>query len=281
MMNISKSAIKNSAGSADATGIAGMKRFLDALYSRYNRREYAEGDPITYLYGYENPADREIVALIASSLAYGRVRQILRSVGAVLHRLPEPARFLRDAAALELEREFRGFKHRFTSGEDIAAMLSGAGKAISKFGSLNACFLEGFSPSDDTAFPALVRFRLELTGPSPGSGLSHLLPDPARGSACKRMNLFLRWMVRVDEVDPGGWRGVPRSKLIVPLDTHMHAIGLRLRFTARKQADKKAALEITSSLRGFHPADPIRYDFAMTRPGILGEMDGVVFPKDV
>ncbi len=278
--------MKKTPGSPEtaAAAVAGhprMKHFLDGLFSRYHRREFAAGDPITFLYMYNEPEDREIVALIASSLAYGRVRQILKSVDSVLARIPEPAEFIREAERQELQNLFSGFKHRFTGGVDLAAMLFGVSRVIRTHGSLNACFLEGFDRSDDTVFPALSHFRRALTGPSPGRGLSHLLPDPARGSACKRLNLFLRWMVRVDEVDPGGWRGIPRSRLIVPLDTHMHAIGKRLRFTARNQADRKTALEITSALKVFRPDDPVSYDFALTRPGILGEMDGVAFPEDI
>ncbi|MBW2545477.1 MAG: TIGR02757 family protein, partial [Deltaproteobacteria bacterium] len=94
------------------------------------------------------------------------------------------------------------------------------------------------------------------------------VPLPAKGSACKRLNLFLRWMVRRDDVDPGGWDDIPPSKLVIPLDTHMHRICLAFGFTKRKQADMKTALEITDSFRAIVPDDPVRYDFALTRLGI-------------
>ncbi|MCD6487215.1 MAG: TIGR02757 family protein, partial [Syntrophobacterales bacterium] len=100
-----------------------------------------------------------------------------------------------------------------------------------------------------------------------------LLPSPAKGSACKRLNLFLRWMVRHDDVDPGGWDDISSSKLIIPLDTHMHRICLALGITKRKQADMKTALEITRSFQVMAPHDPVRYDFALTRLGIRKDTD--------
>ena len=96
----------------------------------------------------------------------------------------------------------------------------------------------------------------------------HLVALPEKGSACKRMNLFLRWMVRNDNVDPGGWADVPLSKPIVPLDTHMHKIGLKLGFTSKKQANMDTALEITNVFKKFVPDDPVKYDFSLTRFGI-------------
>ncbi len=100
------------------------------------------------------------------------------------------------------------------------------------------------------------------------SDMTMLLPSPGKGSACKRLNLFLRWMVRSDDVDPGGWSGVDAGKLIVPLDTHMHRMGLEVGLTRRKQADMQAALEVTRAFRTIAPEDPVRYDFALTRLGI-------------
>ncbi|MCP4693017.1 MAG: DUF2400 domain-containing protein, partial [Desulfobacterales bacterium] len=101
----------------------------------------------------------------------------------------------------------------------------------------------------------------------------HLVALPEKGSACKRMNLFLRWMVREDAVDPGGWEGVPASSLIIPLDTHMHRIGLGLNFTKRKQANMRTALEITEAFKALYPDDPVKFDFALTRLGIRDDLD--------
>lgn len=246
---------------------------LETLYRDLNRRMYVRPDPLQFLYDFDGPADREVVALLASSLAYGRVRQILRGVSAVLGELgPHPARYLARTSPSGLRRALAGFRHRFNTGEHVAAMLAGAKRVIGRFGSLQACFREGLIPDDETILPALKMFVDRILEAAPGP-CGHLLPDPARRSACKRLNLMLRWLVRRDEVDPGGWEAVGAARLIVPMDTHMHRIARALGMTARKSADIRAALETTAAFRRISPGDPVRYDFALTRLGIRDEMD--------
>jgi uncharacterized protein (TIGR02757 family) len=251
---------------------------LEALYSRLNRREYVHPDPLEFLYKYDDPRDREVVGLVASSLAYGRVAQILASVERVLDRLgPRPARLIADASADELRASLAGFRHRFTTGDEVAAMLFGAGRLAREHGSLGGAFVSFMSPDDETVLPALGRFTCELS--SRGDlGACHLVPDPARGSACKRLLLYLRWMVRRDAVDPGGWEGVPAAKLIVPLDTHMFRLCRAMGFITRRQANARAALEATAAFRAIMPDDPVRYDFALTRLGINPEVKISDFP---
>ncbi|MGA1795157.1 MAG: TIGR02757 family protein [bacterium] len=240
---------------------------LDALYTRLNRREYVHPDPLECLYPYPDLHDREIVGLVASSLAYGRVAQILKSVSRVLGRMPQPFRFLMGASRASLDALYADFRHRFTTGEDLAALLYGARKAIERYGSLNACFRSGLRNEHETVLPALESFIRELSIQDTGR-CNTLLPSPDKGSACKRMNLFLRWMVRRDDVDPGGWEGVPPAKLLVPLDTHLYRIGCALHFTTRRQADMKTVLDITCAFRAICPEDPVRYDFSLTRLGM-------------
>jgi len=243
-------------------------RALEGLYSRLNRREYVHPDPLEFLYRYDDPRDREMAGLVASSLAYGRVAQILKSVERVLDRLgPRPARFVENARSDELRELFAGFRHRFTTGEELAAMLAGASRLAWKHGSLGEAFASFMAPCDETVMPALTRFACEL---STGGGLGrcHLVPDPGRGSACKRLLLYLRWMVRRDVVDPGGWERVSASKLVVPLDTHMFRLCRAMGLVTRRQADARAALEATAGFRRVAPDDPVRYDFALTRLGI-------------
>ncbi len=242
------------------------------LYATYNRREFVHPDPLEVLYNYEDLPDREIVGLVASALAYGGVRQILKSVNSVLDRMDSPYRFLRRASRQSLIETFRDFKHRFTTGEELATMLYGVKHVIEQHGSLQACFSKGLAEDDDTILPALAAFVKEVSAVFEGRPRS-LLPSPVAGSACKRLNLFLRWMVRQDEVDPGGWDTIPRSKLIVPVDIHMHRISLKLGLTARKQANLRTACEITSAFRAFDPEDPVRYDFCLTRFGIRDDLD--------
>ena len=252
---------------------------LDLLYSLYNHRDFVHPDPLEFLYDFPDLQDREIVALIASSLAYGRVAQILKSVSSVLQRMgPSPYLFLRDTPLNGILSSFSDFRHRFTTGEELSSMLWGARRAIERYGSLHQCFLAGYREQDETVLPALSAFVRALDFKT----LCHrrgFMPSPDRGSACKRLNLFMRWMVRDDEVDPGGWHLVPVSKLVVPLDTHMHRIGLMLNLTGRKQADMRAAMEITAAFRSMAPEDPVRYDFVLTRFGIRNDLDRATFLK--
>jgi uncharacterized protein (TIGR02757 family) len=249
------------------------KENLEALYASYNQRCFVHPDPLECLYRYEDPRDREIVALIASSLAYGKVEQILKSVSTILLRMgSSPLDFLRSSPFQTIHTAFESFKHRFTPGADISLLLWSARSMIRKYGSLHGCFMAGYQDDHETILPALSAFVRVLQGDR-SCCWSGFLPSPVRGSACKRLNLFLRWMVRKDEVDPGGWCGIPPSKLVVPLDTHMHRISLMLGLTKRNQADLRTAVEITQAFKGLSPEDPVRYDFVLTRFGIRPDMD--------
>ena len=249
------------------------KAELEALHRRYDSREWVHPDPLEFLYRYEDPEDREVVGFIASSLAYGRVAQILASVGKVLDPMGEsPARFLDETSPDRLASMFRAFVHRFTTGSELASMLAGLKKVRHRFGSLQRCFLKGHSPEDDTVIPALS-FLLNQVGAPGNSRCNSLLPLPERGSACKRHHLFLRWMVRKDGVDPGGWDPVSPAQLVIPLDTHMYRICFAWGFTARRNAGGAAALDATRAFRNIAPEDPVRYDFALTRLGIRKDRD--------
>lgn len=249
------------------------KEKLEALYASFNNRRFVHPDPLEFLYRYEDFGDREVVALIASSLAYGRVEQILKSVAAVLGRMgSSPVDFLCSSPVHRIHGTFEGFKHRFTPGSDLSSLLCSAKTMMQKYGSLHGCFMAGYDAHHETILPALCAFVALLHG-GRSCCWSGFLPSPERGSACKRLNLFLRWMVRKDEVDPGGWPGIPPSKLVVPLDTHMHRISLMLGLTKRNQAGLRTAVEITQAFREISPEDPVRYDFALTRFGIRPDMD--------
>jgi uncharacterized protein (TIGR02757 family) len=245
---------------------------LEELYRKYNRKAFIHPDPLEFVHRYSDPVDREVVAWVASSLAYGRVQQILRSVSEVLERMgSSPGRFLLLQSPNSLKALFKDFRHRFTTGSELAGFLGSIGDAIRRYGSLEACLLSGYRADDADILPALTHFVEVLQcgcGNGPGS---MFLPTPLKGSACKRLHLFLRWMVRKDEVDLGVWKNVDRAKLIVPLDTHMFRIAREFQLTNRKQADMRAALEITMAFRTVCPEDPVKYDFALTRPGIRRE----------
>ena len=250
-----------------------LKKALDNLYDRYNWKRYVDPDPLVFLYDYPDVGDREIVGLISSSLAFGGVRQIMASIEKVLSPMgPSPRDFVTDTSAKKMEKIYGGFKHRWATGEDLVQMLTGARSMIKKYGSLEKGFMEGMSDSDEDVIPAMARFTSEIVCFDSGAGVC-LIPDPCRKSACKRLNLFLRWMVRSDRVDPGGWEGIPASKLLIPLDTHMYRFASLLGLTDRKQANLATAREITAEFAAISPDDPVKYDFALTTLGIRRDDD--------
>jgi len=250
-----------------------LKQKLEGIYSRYNHRRYVHPDPLEFLYSYDNIKDREIVGLVSSSLAYGRVTQILKSVEKILSKMGNsPYKYVLRSGTGFLKKDFFSFKHRFTRGEEMACLLSVARKLIKRYGSLNEAFLEGYDEKDCNVAPAILAFSEKINVLS-GNSCCSLIPSHEGRSAFKRLNLYLRWMIRNNGVDPGGWQGIPVSKLLIPLDIHMWRISGILGLTSRKQADMKAVLEVTESLKKIDKNDPIRYDFALTRIGInrLGE----------
>lgn len=241
---------------------------LEHLYQRYNKRCYVSPDPLQFLYGYSRLQDRELVALVASSLAYGRVAMILNSVASVLKPLgPSPRTALEDLSEKDLVELYSPFRHRFTSGSDVIALLTAYRHATARR-SLGASFAKQMK-TGASFLEALDHMVASLEKGRANS----LLARPQRGSSCKRHFLFLRWMVRRDAVDPGGWRGVDRSQLLVPLDTHLFRIASQLGLTKRKSADLKTTVEISEGFRQLRPDDPVRYDFVLTRFGIRRDFE--------
>ncbi|MBI9075671.1 MAG: TIGR02757 family protein [Desulfatibacillum sp.] len=238
---------------------------LESIYKQYNRPEYLSTDPLEFLHFYPELRDREIVALIASALAYGRVVLIRRSVSRVLEILgPRPSVFLSQRREQDFPPIFQGFCHRFCKAEHLAALFTAIKRLLETHGGLEQAYSLGTNPDHDHVMPSMGAFY-NLMSRAGLEGAGHLIPDPFRGSACKRFNLFLRWMVRKDQVDPGGWTCVHPGQLIVPMDVHMGRICRSMALTSRKQNDLKTALEATRGFGEICPRDPVRYDFALTR----------------
>ncbi len=259
-----------------------LKRRLDKLYGEFDLK-YLSPDPLEFLHKFDKPEDIEIVGLIASSLAYGRVEGIRRSITKVMDIIGwKPFGF---ACSFDPKKDtalFEGFAHRFNTGRDIAALFLFIRQMIEGSGSIGAFFTQGYNHNDETIEKALVSFseRTLALDPStlyaPGgelpkdAGVRYFFPSPTGKSACKRLNLYLRWMVRSgDPLDFGIWRGVSPAKLIIPLDTHIARISANIGLTRRKSADWRMAEEITVSLRELDPEDPVKYDFSLCRLGIL------------
>lgn len=245
------------------------RRIFDSIYSEYNKREYVSPDPLQFLYEYENEADREIVGLIASSLAYGRVAQILKSVSRVLEPMgASPCEYLKTTSEDKIRLPLEGFAHRFTDGAEMAQFLICLKRTIAKYGTAEGLYAEGRGENIWQSAENFVTSLMSLGGMKS----SFLLPKPSKGSACKRLGLFFRWMARRDGVDPGGWSSLSPSEIFIPLDTHMFNICSTLGLCTRKSADRRAVAEITEAFSVVRPDDPVRYDFALTRFGIRNDM---------
>lgn len=260
-----------------------LKRRLDVLYRRYGAT-YLHTDPVSVPRAYASAEDREVAGLVTAVLAYGQVPQIMASVERVMAIMGDhPAAFVRRFEPRRDRTLLRGFVHRFNDAHDLGLLLHFTRQAIERSGSLEGFFLEGYSSGHDDVGPALSSFARRMLaldcsayyrrGVLPASaGVRFFLPSPEGGSTCKRLNLFLRWMVRPDDgVDLGIWRNVSPSKLIIPLDTHVSRIAVSIGLTSRRTAGWRMAREVTERLRKLDSGDPVKYDFALCRLGILDE----------
>lgn len=246
-----------------------LRQRLDALVATFDLSTIAP-DPLQLVLRYGDPRDQEVAGLIAAAFAYGRADIIVANIGRVLDRMqPSPYAYLLAFDRRAAHRDFAGFSHRFHKTPDLVALLACIAAALRAHDSLGALFRLGYSYDDRDIGPSLARFVDALTLGARHSALRYLLSSPEDGSACKRMNLFLRWMVRRTPPDLGIWDFVDPRKLVVPLDTHVHRIATFLGLNRRKTADWKTARLITDRLAKLDPADPIRYDFAICRLGIL------------
>lgn len=244
-----------------------LKRRLDRLVADTDGAERRSADPVVFAHAYTRPVDQELVGLLAASLAFGNIKAVQRSVRRVLEVLGESPSEGAAVGRDRLRRKLRGFVHRVYKGPDLAALLHNASRLQAEHGTLGRFFGEAMEESGDLR-AALARFASELRGARAGRGLRHLIPDPLAGSACKRLLLYLRWMIRpADGVDLGLWPVSP-SRLVIPVDTHVLRIAKNLRLTERNDASWKTAEDITATLRTFDAADPVKYDFAICHLGV-------------
>jgi uncharacterized protein (TIGR02757 family) len=255
-----------------------LKPVLDSLYASFNYPD-AAADPIQIVRRYVQADDREVVGFCAAALAFGRVASVVQSIERVLAIVgPEPAAFVRRFDPRVDGKAFDGIVHRWTSGADIAALLWTMRQMIDRAGSLEEFFIAGHDRDGADVQDALESFSTRalamdlraIYGRRPRRpGVGYFFPCPSRGSACKRLNLFLRWMVRRDSLDLGVWTRVLPSQLVVPLDTHVIRVGRCLRLTRYVSPGWRMALDITRSLRRIDPDDPVKYDFALCHLGMM------------
>lgn len=242
-----------------------------------------EADPVSFVHRYETLHDREIVALISSCFAFGNAKAFRAKIANALERLgPSPALAADDP--VRVRRVLRGFKHRLYDERHVTALLLGARRVQVRAGSLGAALTSALADSGDDLVAALVAWTGSIRTAGgldglAGVGASHILPNPGRGGANKRLMLLLRWMARpADGVDLGLW-DLPASRLVIPLDVHLHKLGKNLGFTSVKSANWKAALEVTTALRRFDPDDPTRFDFSLCHLGMVQRCPSRKDPK--
>jgi uncharacterized protein (TIGR02757 family) len=259
---------------------------MDELYVRYDHR-HVDPDPLEFVRRQSTPADQEVVGLVASSLAYGNVLQIKKSVAAALEVLgPRPARAARRLEPGDVARRLARFKHRFNDGRDLACLLFFIRQMLEAAGSLEAFFVAGDDPSAPDVAPALASFSERVLALDHGglygrgalparAGVRFFFPSPSAGSACKRLNLYLRWMVRSDGVDLGTWTSIDKARLVMPLDAHVYAIARRVRLTRYRSPGWPMAADLTRRLRRLDPKDPVKYDFAFHRMGLFKRDDEI------
>lgn len=240
-----------------------LKSRLDELVATFDVSTI-EPDPLQLVLRYGDPLDQETAGLIAAAFAYGRAEIIVANIGAVLAKMrPSPYRYLAAFDEREALKRFAGFSHRFHKTNDLVAFFARIANVIEQHGSIGALFEQCYDADDADIAPSLARF-VEATGAD-----QYLMSSPKDGSACKRMNLYLRWMVRRTAPDLGLWTFVDPAKLVMPLDTHVHRIATFLGLSDRKSGDWKTARLLTDKLARFDASDPVRYDFALCRLGIL------------
>lgn len=250
-----------------------IKNKLEYHYKAFNKSQISP-DPLEFPHRFEYWKDIEAASLIASTLAYGNIKQIMNSLGKIFKIVEsKPFEFISNYNFKKDRKIFKGITHRFFTDDDIAAMFHALSFAYKNYNSLKYLYLLYYLEKDTNIRNSLALFTehlVELANSCgiESRGIKFMFPDPRKGSTCKRMNLFLRWMVRKDDLDFGIWSEIPKNKLVIPVDTHVAKICKHLNLTRSKNANWKMAEEITKNLKKFDPNDPVKYDFAICHIGM-------------
>jgi uncharacterized protein (TIGR02757 family) len=241
-----------------------VREVLDGFLERRRPGAALAADPVSFPRRYAGRDDREVAGLLAACLAFGRVASIRAKIADALSRMGDsPAAYVDALAPRRALADFKGWHHRMAKPRHLVQLLAGMQRVRRRHGSLGAAF---------AAFPGSVRDRLTAFSEALGPVGGNLLANPRTGSPCKRLNLYLRWMIRPDDgIDLGIWKAVPPSDLIIPLDTHIHRIARYVGFTRLRTPRWETAAEVTRALARLDPSDPIKYDFALCHLGIAGD----------
>ncbi|HMX39799.1 MAG TPA: TIGR02757 family protein [Saprospiraceae bacterium] len=243
-----------------------LRRYLDEAAMRFNGPHFIADDPISVPHRFERLQDREIIGFWAATLAWGQRKTIIQSALRLAELMDgAPYDFVLHHSEHERER-FLDFKHRTFQATDTLWFLEFFQQYYRRHESLETAFARHLQAADTTTEPALLGFHRDFFDhpDAPRRTRKHV-STPERGSTCKRLNMYLRWMVRHDEagVDFGLWKRIRPAQLLVPLDVHVERVARQLGLLHRPQTDWRAVLELTEALRAFDPDDPVRYDFAL------------------
>ncbi len=261
-----------------------LKRHLDRFLDDFPREFHVGQDPVQFVRRYPDPPDREVVGFIASAFSYGNVKSVLASVEAIVSRMGDhPADFVARFNPRVDGWVFTGFQHRWNNHRDLSVLLWILRRFLEEDGSLQTALAGDMSSGEPSVERLLDRFSLRALGfgheqffsqrdLDQRRGVRYFFPRTSAGSACKRLNLFLRWMVRPDDgVDCGVWSQIGTHQLVIPLDTHIARISGYIGLSTMRSPGWKMATEITEALRRLDPSDPLRYDFALCHLGIAGD----------
>ncbi len=254
-----------------------LKQFLDAMRQKMVVNEFIKNDPVQFVHRFKDKEDIEIAGFFSAHLAFGKVGIIIRNLEKLFGIMEwHPAIFIKKFSYKE-ERYFSPFVHRFIKGKDIIKFIYALKEIYLRKGGLEGFFMSGFLSSESSVLNAIQLFSnnfyslsaINKINKNEYAGIYFLIPPPGSQSAYKRLNLFLRWMVRSENgLDTGLWRGIKPSQLIIPLDTHIARLSKNLGLTTRRTKDMKMAIEITENLKKLDPEDPLKYDFVLCHLGI-------------
>lgn len=245
------------------------KLYLDELVKKYENEDFIKEDPIQFIHKFKEKKDIELAAFISAMFAYGKREVFIKKLNILFEKMDEkPLDFILSYSTKN--HILDDFNYRFSVGVDISQMILILKELYTSGETLESLFEHGYNETKTVKgmLQCVVDYfyaRVELPVTQ---GFYHLLPNPAKNSACKRLNMFLRWMVRDGKVDLALWKFIDKSELIIPLDVHVAKVSRSLGLLTRKQNDYQAAIELTNKLKEYNPKDPVCYDFAMFGYGV-------------
>ena len=240
---------------------------LDDLAKKYETENFIKDDPVQFPHRFNSVKDIEISGFIASMFAYGNRKIFIEKLNQLFSIMEnQPLDFILNFD----KKSLKGFNYRFSKDFDIIEIFNVMKKLYGKDGGLLELFKYGYEQKEDVQamFQVVADYFYANRKNEVGQGFYHMIPNPSKGGAMKRMNMFLRWMVRKPPVDLNIWHFIPTSELLIPLDVHVAKLSREMGLLTRSSNDFKAVLELTKKLKEFCPNDPVKYDFAIFGLGV-------------